>query len=215
VTARVTLTFDNGPDPETTPRVLDALARRQLPAQFFVLGKQVATLAGRRLVERARDAGHAIGNHSYSHAVALGADPRPDAVAREVAATEALLEPIVPGVRVFRPFGSGGVLGPHLLSRAAVDYLTAHGYTCALWNSVPRDWVEPEAWVERALADCATRPHTALVLHDVPGACLAGLERFLDAARDRGLAFVAELPAACTPIIGGRVVGELAGLVAA
>src|SRR5262245_31850443 len=152
---RVTLSFDNGPDPTVTPAVLDLLRRHGVTAQFFVLGKHVAEPAGRALVERARDEGHAIGNHSFSHAVPLGIDPRPDAVEREIAATEALLDPLldpllrplVPGARRFRPFGHGGVLGPHLLSQRAVDYLVAHRYSCVLWNSVPRDWIEPDAWV--------------------------------------------------------------------
>ena len=211
---RVTLSFDNGPDPAVTPRVLDVLAERGVHAHFFVLGKWLADPVRRRLVERARDAGHLIGNHSFSHATPLGADPRPDAAEQEIAATEALLAPIIPEPRRFRPFGGGGVLGPHLLSQRAVDHLVAHGYSCVLWNSVPRDWVEPGAWAARALADCATRPHTVLVLHDILDACLAGLAGFLDAARDQGLELVTELPAACLPIVDGRIVGSLDGLVA-
>ncbi len=211
---KVALSFDNGPDPDITPRVLDVLADRGVTAHFFVLGKHLADRARRRLVERARDAGHLIGNHSFSHAMPLGEDRRPDAVAHEIAATEALLADIVPGPRRFRPFGRGGAPGPHLLSRGAVDYLVAHGYTCVLWNSVPRDWIEPDAWVARALADCAARPHTLVVLHDIPNACLAQLEGFLDAVYDHGMQLVPELPGDCLPIVDGRIVGDLGGLVA-
>jgi peptidoglycan/xylan/chitin deacetylase (PgdA/CDA1 family) len=212
---RVTLSFDNGPDPDVTPRVLDILAERGVTAHFFVLGKWLTDPARRRCVERARDAGHLIGNHSFSHETPLGDDPRADAAEREIAATDALLAPLVPGARRFRPFGSGGVLGPRLLSSSAVDHLVAHGYSCVLWNSVPRDWLEPDAWAARALADCATRAHTLIVLHDVPGGCLAGVAGFLDAARDRGLELVSDLPASCVPIAAGRIVGSLDGLVAA
>jgi len=213
VRRRVTLSFDNGPDPEVTPRVLDVLAERGVTAHFFVIGKWLIAPAGQRLIERARDAGHLIGNHSFSHATPLGDDPRLDAVDREIAATEALLAPLIPGPRRFRPFGGGGVLGRHLLSPAAVAYLVAHGYSCVLWNSVPRDWIEPDRWAPRALADCATRAHTVLVLHDVPGACLAGLAGFLDAARDQGIELVTELPGDCVPIADGRIVGDLGALV--
>ncbi|HEX4418696.1 MAG TPA: polysaccharide deacetylase family protein [Kofleriaceae bacterium] len=223
---RVTLTFDNGPDPEVTPRVLEILARRGITAQFYVLGKWLTDPARRRCVVEARDAGHLIGNHSFSHDVPLGEDPRPDAVAREIAATEALLAPLVPGPRRFRPFGGGGAIGPHLLSRAAVDYLIAHSYTCVLWNSVPRDWADPDGWVARALADCTddashtgdpavTAPtHTVIVLHDLPGASLAGLDDFLGTLLDRGAELTAELPESCTPIVDGHVVTTLDGLVA-
>jgi len=210
---KVTLSFDNGPDPEVTPAVLDILQGRGVTAQFYVLGKQLGDPACRRLVERARDAGHVVGNHSFSHAVPLGQDPRPDAAEIEIAATEALLAPLVPGPRRFRPFGGGGV-GRHLLSRRAVGYLVAHGYSCILWNSVPRDWIDPDGWSARALADCATRPHTLLVLHDTPDACLAGLPGFIDAARERGFELVCDVPPDCAPIVGGRIVAELDAIVA-
>jgi peptidoglycan/xylan/chitin deacetylase (PgdA/CDA1 family) len=209
---RVTLSFDNGPDPDVTPAILDLLADHGVTAHFFVLGKHLAEPERRAIVERARDDGHQIGNHSFSHITPLGEDPRPDAVEREIAATEQLLDDIVPGARRFRPFG-GGALGRHLLSRRAVDYLVQHAYSCVLWNSIPRDWIEPDAWVPRALADCAQRSHTLVVLHDVPKACLAGLPAFLEAVHDRGMQIVPELPAECVPIVDGRIVGDLAALV--
>ena len=212
---RVTLSFDNGPDPEVTPRVLDILRSRDVIAQFYVLGKHLVDPAGQRLVARAHAEGHVVGNHSFTHATPLGKDPRSDAVAQEIVATETLLSPLVPGPKYFRPFGGGGSLGPHLLSRSAVGYLVAHGYTCALWNCVPRDWVEPSTWAARALSDCATRDHTVVALHDIPHACLAGLEHFIDTARARGMTFVPDLPLACTPILHGRVVGDLAPVLAA
>jgi peptidoglycan/xylan/chitin deacetylase (PgdA/CDA1 family) len=213
--SRITLSFDNGPDPEVTPRVLDVLRSSGVTAHFFVLGRLIESEQGYRLAARARDEGHLIGNHSFSHTIPLGEDPRADAVEVEIAATEALLVPLVAdGPRRFRPFGGGGVLGPHLLSPRAVDYLTTHGYSCVLWNSVPRDWVDPVGWVENALVECASLPHALVVLHDIPGACLDGLERFIHAARERGMEFGSDLPLECVPICEGRVVGDLAGIVA-
>jgi peptidoglycan/xylan/chitin deacetylase (PgdA/CDA1 family) len=212
--SRVTLSFDNGPDPEVTPRVLDVLRARGIKAHFFVLGKHIAGALGRRLVERAQGEGHSIGNHSFSHSVPLGEDPRADAVELEIAATDALLEPIAPGPKRFRPFGGGGVIGPHLLSRRAVRYLIDHAYSCVLWSSVPRDWDDPDGWPGRALADCAAQAHTLLVLHDTPNACLAELDRFLGAALDRGFLFVSDLPPACVPIVEGRVSGDIERIVA-
>jgi hypothetical protein len=63
----LTLTFDNGPEPETTPFVLDVLARRSLRTTFFVVGHKLSTLEGRRLARRAHEEGHWIGNHTWSH----------------------------------------------------------------------------------------------------------------------------------------------------
>lgn len=211
---KLTLSFDNGPHPEVTPRVLDALALHGVRAHFFVLGKHLEGAAGRDLVARAIGEGHLVGNHSYTHEIPLGDDPRPDAVERELAATEALLAPLSPGGLRFRPFGGGGLLGPHLLSAGAVAYLCERGYSCILWNSVPRDWVDPEGWPAVALRDLARVPHTVLVLHDIPGACLAGLELFLQQARASGAEFVLDAPSGCMPIEGGRIVGDLGSLVA-
>ena len=63
--AEVTLTFDNGPDPDTTPEVLAALAERDLRATFFVVGEKLA--AAREPAERAHAEGHWIGNHTWTH----------------------------------------------------------------------------------------------------------------------------------------------------
>ena len=46
--------------------------------------------------------------------------------------------------RLFRPFGGGGALDSGLLNRKVVDYLCAGGFTCVLWNCVPRDWEDPD-----------------------------------------------------------------------
>lgn len=211
---RVTLTFDNGPDPAVTPRVLDILRERGLFAHFFVLGKHVATEEGRRLVERAVREGHLVGNHSFTHEIPLGNDTRPDAVEVEIAATDALLSPIVPGEKRFRPFGGGGVKGPHLFRRDAIDHLVAQEYTVVLWNSVPRDWEDPVGWVVRALSDVARNDHTVVVLHDIPNACLDGLPAFLDEALARDWHFTLDLPEEQTPILHGEIIGEIGPLVA-
>lgn len=202
---RLTLSFDNGPTPEVTPRVLEILSRRGLKAYFFVLGKHVATSEGRALVERISAEGHRVGNHSYTHEVPLGDDPRADAVEQEIVATERLLEPLVSpaGPKLFRPFGGGGILGPHLLSVAAERHLREEGYSCVLWNDVPHDWDDPEGWADRALAACTSDAHVLTVLHDIPGACLAHLERFLDEAHARGIQFSLDVPETCLPIAAG------------
>ena len=63
---RVALTFDDGPDPRTTPLILDTLRDRGVRATFFVVGRQVAENPG--LLRRIVEDGHAIGNHTYDHA---------------------------------------------------------------------------------------------------------------------------------------------------
>src|ERR1700759_4317848 len=137
----VSLTFDNGPDPEVTPAVLRALERRGLRATFFIVGEQLAR--SREPAERAHAAGHWIGNHTYSHAKPLG---RVDArtAREEIERTQELLGELAHPDKLFRPPGGGGALGPHLLNPEAERTLIDGAYTCVLWNAVPGDWKDPE-----------------------------------------------------------------------
>jgi peptidoglycan/xylan/chitin deacetylase (PgdA/CDA1 family) len=71
---RVALTFDDGPDPRTTPLILDTLRERGVRATFFVVGRQVAQNPG--LLRRIVAEGHTIGNHTYDHADMSGQSAR-------------------------------------------------------------------------------------------------------------------------------------------
>ena len=66
----ITLSFDNGPDPEITPQVLDVLRRHGIKATFFVVGEKLRDR--RKFAERAQAEGHRIGNHTFNHQVPLG-----------------------------------------------------------------------------------------------------------------------------------------------
>ncbi|MCA9620938.1 MAG: polysaccharide deacetylase family protein [Myxococcales bacterium] len=200
----VHLTFDNGPDPVVTPRVLDTLERHGVAATFFVVGKQLATTEGMDLARAIVRRGHRLGNHSYSHGTPLGEDPGPEAVARELVATQALLDQIWSGPRWFRPFGGGGKLGDHLLSPESVEWLVAGGFTCVLWDSVPGDWQDPSGWVERALRDVSRCDPCVVVLHDVLPEAMERLDEFISRASERGHHFTDALPESCLPIVNGE-----------
>jgi peptidoglycan-N-acetylglucosamine deacetylase len=205
--AEVTLTFDNGPDPETTPGVLAALAARDLRATFFVVGEKLE--AARPLAERAHAEGHWIGNHTWTHRAPFGRLDDPAAPAREIERTQALIGELAHPDRLFRPVGGGGELGPHVLTPETTGVLTAGGYTCVLWNAVPGDWRDPDGWVDRALAQCREAGRTLLVLHDLPTGAMRHLPRFLDTAATEGMTFTQALPEACLPIVRGAVVRPL------
>jgi peptidoglycan/xylan/chitin deacetylase (PgdA/CDA1 family) len=211
---RLTLTFDNGPFPDVTPGVLDVLARFGVTASFFVCGRDVADPARRAIVAQAKAAGHRIGNHTLTHRVELGTTDDPAVVAREIGDAQAALGDLAAPERWFRPYGAGGVLGPRLLGATAVRYLRDGGYTCVLWNSVPRDWEDPEGWPERALADVARQEWTLLVLHDIPTGAMAALPSFLERALAGGATIVADFPPSCMPIVRGEVAGALDAYVA-
>ncbi len=203
---KVTLTFDNGPEPAVTPRVLDCLARHGLRATFFVLGKKVSDPECALLTRRALAEGHRVGNHTFSHTTPLG-DLGREAALDEFERTEQAIATLGDQpMRLFRPYGGRGTLGPHLLHPAVVEKLESGGYTCVLWNCVPRDFDDPDGWVDRAFTDCRTRDWSLVVLHDIPGGAMAHLDTFIRRLKDESVEIVQDYPPDCTPIVNGRIV---------
>ena len=124
------LTFDDGPNPAWTPRLLDELASHGIKATFFLLGSRAESEP--ELVRRIAAAGHTIGNHSWSHpnlALAKG-----DRVLHELMRTSALIEDLVGApVRFFRP--------PFGARRPAVLRIARQlGMRPVLWNAMTSDW---------------------------------------------------------------------------
>lgn len=200
----ICLSFDNGPEPGATPLVLEVLARRRLPATFFVIAGKLRDPARRALAERTLAEGHRIGNHTLTHAAPLGLRPATEALA-EITEAEALPGPLN-SHRLFRPNGGGGALGPHLLRRCALLHLAAQRYTVVLWNAVPRDWDDAEGWPGRALALCrAAREPVMLVLHDLRADAMRHLDRVLGTLAEEGAAFTTEYPPACLALREGHL----------
>jgi len=181
---RVTLTFDNGPTPGVTEEILELLSARNIRTTFFVIGEKLALRGGRAMAERAHAVGHWIGNHSFTHSAPLGERPGADYAQQEIEETQNLLGDLSHTDKLFRPMGGGGAIGPHLLSRAALQLLQTAKYTCVLWSSVPGDWKDQEGWVNRCLEEIATRDWSVVVLHDIQNAALARLPEFLDRLED-------------------------------
>lgn len=209
----LTLTFDNGPDPEATPQVLDVLARRGVATTFFVVGDRLSMPGRRALAERARAEGHWIGNHTMTHSGPLGERPGAAVAEQEIGRTQGLLGALAHPRRLFRPQGGGGKLGPHLLSRDAAAFLARGGYTCVLWNAIPRDWDDAEGWTHRALAQIAERPWTLMVLHDIASGAMRHLDRFIGEVLDRGGRPRQEFPPDCMPMIDGIATGAFSDYV--
>jgi peptidoglycan/xylan/chitin deacetylase (PgdA/CDA1 family) len=156
------LTFDDGPNPAWTPRLLEILAEHQVRATFFLVGKFAATEPA--LVRRIAAAGHVVGNHSWSHPnLALTASGR---VRDELERTNSVLAHITgQPVRFFRP--------PFGARRPAVLRIARElGLEPVLWNAITSDWSEPsEARIAEQLSGTIDRNRrrgqaTDLVLHD-------------------------------------------------
>lgn len=204
----VTLTFDNGPDPVETLKVRDILARHGIRATFFLKASNLTDPACRRIAEQMRDDGHWIGNHTLNHKSPLGTLNDPEAPAREIGEAQNLLGPLAHPLKLFRPNGRGHT-GPHLLSRAAVDYLVAGGYTCVLWSVMPRDGTDPPGWVDRAMAKCLAEPWPTVVIHDRVGGAMDYLDEFIRRIHDAGGRFRQDFNPEVTPIVQGRVMHPL------
>ena len=200
------MSFDNGPDPDVTPMVLDVLAQRSIKTTFFVIGEKIADPERRRIAERAHSEGHWIGNHTYTHSVPLGRLPGDDVAEREIGRTQQTLGTLAHPRRWFRPFGGGGNLDEGLLRPQVVRHLVGGRYSCVLWNAIPRDWEDPDGWVNRALMQCTSQSWTLMVLHDLPTGAMAHLEHFLDRASEVGVRLRQDFPPTCVPIRSGDIV---------
>jgi peptidoglycan/xylan/chitin deacetylase (PgdA/CDA1 family) len=211
---KISLTFDNGPDAQVTPGVLDTLAEYGIASTFFTLGKNLASAPQRAIAERAFAAGHRIGNHSYNHGTPFGQLANPAEAVEEILRTDALLGSLVGAERLFRPFGRG-VVGPHLLNRPAWDLLLEMQFSCVLWSFVVREHMIVDTWVDKALSLCDQQEWSVVVLHDISLTNAMGqLGSFLAALRARGAEFTQEFPLECMPLRKGMITGPWEHLVA-
>lgn len=132
---KVTLTFDNGPDPSATQFVLRELRARNIKSTFFLMGHKLAARGGLDIAREIHAEGHWLGNHTFSHDVPLGLDARPGHEDTEIGATQRLLGELAHPDRFFRPHGKGA-LGPHLVSRQVLEYLKAQRYTLLILHEM-------------------------------------------------------------------------------
>ncbi len=191
--------------------MLECLTRHGIKTTFFVMGRKAATPEGSALVRRESEAGHWIGNHTFSHSAPLGNLPPANAIREIERADQAIAWPAQPH-RLFRPPGAGEI-GKHLLQPTAVRKLEEGGYTCVLWHAAPGDWRDPDGWLERAVVACRSREWTLVALHDLPNGAMAHLDEFLRRLKAEAVEFVQEFPPDCVPILDGKSVLPLNGYV--
>lgn len=191
---RVTLSFDNGPDPVTTPYVLDILARRGIKTTFFIVGEKL--LKDRHLGERAVAEGHWIGNHTWSHSQTFRDRGEADFVRAEIDRTQQVIGDLVHPDKLFRPYGGGGRIDG-ALNRVAARHLEANGYTGVIWNTLPGDWKDPEGWPETAYSQLPKSPWPLVVLHDHKAQAMRKLDGFLGELQDQGYEFRQDFPTDC------------------
>lgn len=125
----IALTFDDGPDPDNTPVILDVLARHDVIATFFMVGEQIQK--HKDLAQRVVGAGHQVANHSLTHQRMIFRGPR--FIRDEIEATDRLLRAVgYEGEIQFRPpYGRKLFVLPWVLRKM--------GKTTVLWNVESHD----------------------------------------------------------------------------
>ncbi len=177
VSRKLYFTFDDGPHPEVTPRVLDILEKYHTKATFFVLGKNVEKYPD--IFQKIKHQGHSTGNHTYSH---LNGWKTPD---EEYYHDIELCNQLVP-TPIFRPpYGRLKLRQAHYLSTQ---------YQIILWTLLSLDFIEnlnPEDVLKKLMNE-SFRGGEIIVFHDSVKASprlLYALPRFVEFILEKGFTF--------------------------
>lgn len=181
---RVYLTFDDGPDPEWTPRVLDVLEQADAKTTFFAIGQQAQRAPD--LMRRIHAAGHAVGNHTFSHRHPWFMSQR-TARAQVRDGANALSDVLGVAPRFYRP--------PHGRQRACMsDEAQRCGEQVVLWDISAVDWGPLGAHADGIAKRLdAVKGGDVVLMHDGrnqhnrPDQLLQVLPLFLRKLADRGL----------------------------
>jgi cellulose synthase/poly-beta-1,6-N-acetylglucosamine synthase-like glycosyltransferase/peptidoglycan/xylan/chitin deacetylase (PgdA/CDA1 family)/spore germination protein YaaH len=183
---QVAITFDDGPDPRWTPKILDILKAANVKAAFFLVGVNAERYPG--LVRRIVNEGHEIGNHTYYHPnLALC---WPEHIRLELNATQLLLETITGrATTLFRPPYAADT-GPTQLSELAPLKIAEDlNYLVVLENIDPQDWAKPGADIILQRIKQQRHDGSVILLHDAGGdrsQTVEALPRILDWLHTRG-----------------------------
>jgi len=183
--AKVALTFDDGPNPPCTDDILKILLAGQARATFFVIGKWVERWPD--AVDRIVQAGHIIGNHSYSHDQVNGDFDRAEEVIRNRTAR--------PSVFIRAPYFSSQLYpGSQVATHPGVRLVHA--------DVVPDDWSlsGPHEIISRVLQNSNLKGGAIIDLHDGsereaerlarPSAMISALPQLIDELKSRGYSLV-------------------------
>ena len=173
----VALTFDDGPWPETTERLLDGLAERDAKVTFFLIGEQIAGYED--IVRRMADEGHQVGNHTYTHMDLSRGDPSERL--REIAETDETLRALLgDGTYWLRP--PWGFLAPRTAETV--------GTPMVYWSLDTEDWRRLDADAVALDIIEHARDGDIILLHDPYPTSVEAALRAIDALTPQGYRFV-------------------------
>jgi peptidoglycan-N-acetylglucosamine deacetylase len=182
----VWLTFDDGPHPVHTDMILRTLDKHKISAAFFVVGLNAER--HHTLVKRAFDAGHRIGNHSYSHKY-LTKITEPE-IRNEIKRTDEILQAYLGQDKLFRP--------PYGAHNATVDRIAAScGYRIVKWNVDPRDLspqFRPDGWVQNGIDQIKLKSVSTVISHDMLESTANNFDVFVQRIKQLGNVDFAEPP---------------------
>lgn len=173
---RVAITFDDGPNSETTPQVLDILKKYGVHATFYIMGKHVA--GNEALIQRMVEEGHELGNHSYSHPQLTKKEP--DVVASQVQETQKIIGEASGGIKpttLRPPYGSFNSMVAEQAGIALVN-----------WSVDTLDWKthSPSAIVQE-VAD-SSYSGAIILMHDIHQDTVDALEGVIQQLQSDGYA---------------------------
>ncbi len=172
---RLYLTFDDGPDPDSTPAVLDILRAHNVTATFFCTGRKVIEQPG--LFAKIASEGHAIGNHGYSHLNGFSSSVRNYC-------SDVFKGRDITCSKIFRP--------PYGRIRLRQYKILERSMRIVFWDLMPYDFdnrLSPEYCLE--VLNHNIKPGSIIVLHDVArSSALKFLDRFLRSSLDAGYEFM-------------------------
>jgi peptidoglycan/xylan/chitin deacetylase (PgdA/CDA1 family) len=177
----IAITFDDGPHPKNTPRLLDMLRSRNIKATFYMVGSNVDLYP--QVVRRVVAEGHEIGNHSYTHRLLSKLSDtavRDDlARCRDAIARAAGVQP-----RTLRPPYGG------MLPRQREWVNAEFGYPIILWSVDPLDWKRPGAGAVCSRIVTRTTAGSIILAHDLHAQTVDAMPATLDGLLQRGFKFV-------------------------
>lgn len=175
------MTFDDGPHPSLTPKLLDLLKERNIKCTFFLIGKQVKMYPD--IVRRMIAEGHEIGNHTWTHCsltsrsdeqIRKELQQSADAVKEVAGVTPQLIRP---------PYGA-------INQRIKDMMFTEFGYSTIMWSVDPQDWRRPGVAAVTSRLVNGAHPGAIMLAHDIHPPTLTAMPAMFDQLIAKGYQFV-------------------------